>query len=87
PGQVYGGAAMGLFGLLVNLVDRLPMLPAFMPAPLIQPVHVDDLALALLRIAQLPDATPEVHLIAQSQALSFTTFLRAIAASHVRKTR
>lgn len=87
PGQVYGGAAMGLFGLLVNLVDRLPMLPAFLPAPMIQPVHVDDLALALLRIAQLPDATPEVHLIAQSQALSFTTFLRAIAASHVRKTR
>jgi len=34
----------GLFGTLVKVVRRLPLLPTFLPAPKIQPIHVDDLA-------------------------------------------
>src|SRR5659263_7433 len=55
PGQVYGGKPRGLFGELLNTVRHLPILPAFLPAPKVQPIHVDDLSLGLLRIAERVD--------------------------------
>ena len=44
PGQVYGGSESGLFGMLVGVVRRLPVLPMFVPVPKLQLIHVDDLA-------------------------------------------
>ena len=79
PGQVYGGPPRALFGTLVRVVRRLPVLPAFLPAPGVQPVHVGDLAAALLAIAGQPRATGRIYRIADPQPVSFTTFLRAIA--------
>jgi NADH dehydrogenase len=79
PGQVYGGAPRALFGTLVGLVRRLPVLPAFLPAPRIQPVHVDDLAAALLALVQAPQASGRVFRIAEPRPATFTEFLRAIA--------
>src|SRR5690606_18848395 len=43
PGMVYGGPSLGLNGTLSRLVRKLPVLPAFLPSPRVQPVHVDDL--------------------------------------------
>lgn len=77
PGQVYGGPEQGLFGLLCSLVRRLPVLPAFIPAPLVQPVHVDDLVAALL--ACPTQAKSSVMSIAASEGVGFTAFLQAIA--------
>lgn len=77
PGQVYGGPERGLFGLLCALVRRLPMLPAFVPAPIVQPVHVDDLALALLACLTL--APSSLLCVAEPEGISFTAFLQAIA--------
>lgn len=77
PGQVYGGPERGLFGVLCALVRRLPVLPAFVPAPVVQPVHVDDLAEALLAcLAQVPSS---VLCVAASEGVGFTAFLQTIA--------
>ncbi|WP_409298264.1 SDR family oxidoreductase [Pseudomonas sp. KCJK8993] len=77
PGQVYGGPELGLFGLLCRLVRHLPVLPAFLPTPYVQPVHVDDLVDALL--ASPAQAPSTVLCIAAVEGVGFTTFLQAIA--------
>lgn len=77
PGQVYGGRERGLFGMLCTLVRRLPVLPAFVPEPVVQPVHVDDLAEALL--ASLAQAPSSELCVAASKGLGFAAFLQAIA--------
>jgi nucleoside-diphosphate-sugar epimerase len=83
PGMVYGGPEGGLFGRLCDLVKRLPALPAFFPPPQVQPVHVDDLAQALLSAAT--GKTAQILEIANSEPISFTSFLKAIARHRVRK--
>ncbi|HEY0661755.1 MAG TPA: NAD-dependent epimerase/dehydratase family protein [Lysobacter sp.] len=55
PGQVIGGREAGLFGMLVSLVRALPVLPMLLPRPRVQPVHVDDLALAILAALSKPE--------------------------------
>ena len=77
PGQVYGGPEDGLFGLLCRQVRRLPVLPAFVPAPTVQPVHVDDLVEGLLSCLTRKPAT--VISLAASEDVSFTTYLHEIA--------
>lgn len=86
PGQVYGGREAGLFGVLVNVVRRLPVLPAFVPAPRVQPVHVDDLVSALLSCLERRPA-PGIFQIAQPAPVTFTAFLAAIAHGRVRRSR
>jgi nucleoside-diphosphate-sugar epimerase len=83
PGQVYGGELRGLFGTLVNIVRRLPILPAFMPGAKVQPIHVDDLADGLLRIAERSDVPPGIYSLAASAPVSFSIFLDAIAKSRL----
>lgn len=84
PGQVYGGAERGLFGTLVILVRRLPILPAFVPSPRLQPVHVDDLADALLRIAANRASPLATFFIGSVTPVTFTGFLRAVAHGRIR---
>lgn len=84
PGLVYGGKLSGLFGTLVGAVKRLPLLPAFLPAPKIQPIHVDDLAEGLLRIAERSDLDPGVFSLGPPEPVSFSTFLGEIAISRLR---
>lgn len=83
PGQVYGGPARGSFGELYKLVRYLPMLPAFFPSPKVQPVHVDDLALALLASVNQPDSS--VLNVAEPVSISFIEFLQSIARGRFRK--
>lgn len=84
PGQVYGGELRGLFGMLVKIVQRLPLLPAFVPAPKVQPIHVDDLAEGLLRIAERCDVPSGVYCLAAPESVSFSTFLGEIAQLRLR---
>lgn len=79
PGQVYGGVPEGLFGTLVGLVARLPVLPAFMPSPKVQPIHVDDLALGLIGAAERDDISLRILTLASPDPVSFKSFLSAIA--------
>lgn len=79
PGQVYGGTERGLFGTLCSLVRRFPAIPILLPAPLIQPIHVDDLAAAILKVAESDDLKGEVLSLGSISPLSFGKFLRYIA--------
>lgn len=87
PGQVYGGPNRGLFGELVDLVDRHFVLPAFWPAPRIQPVHVDDLAEAIIRVASSHPANPAVLNIGADTPISFSAFLKGVARFRTGKMR
>ena len=84
PGQVYGGPLRGLFGTLAQTVRQLPLLPAFMPAPQVQPIHVDDLAEGLLRMVERGDIPPAVYCLAAPEPVSFAQFLGKIAQSRLR---
>lgn len=87
PGQVYGGSEEGLFDILVKTVRRFPILPAFLPVPKVQPIHVDELAEGLMRIIEDQDISPGVYCLASPKPVSFTQFLSAIAKNRVRLKR
>lgn len=87
PGQVYGGVERALFGTLVSAVRSLPVIPAFLPAPMIYPIHVDDLVAALLQCAELNIIPSSVLCIGAITPVSFTDFLRSIARVRVRRFR
>jgi nucleoside-diphosphate-sugar epimerase len=87
PGQVYGGEPLGLFGSVTELVVRLPVLPFFIPVPLIQPVHIDDLVTALETLAIKPRGLPRVYCIGSVQPVSFSKYLRATSRLRLRSNR
>lgn len=87
PGMVYGGSERGLFGTLVGVTRRLPLLPYFFPIPKVQPIHVDDLAIGLLRLAECEDIPPGVLCLASNEPVSFSLFLSAIASSRLHRHR
>ncbi|TKB26118.1 NAD-dependent epimerase/dehydratase family protein [Desulfopila sp. IMCC35006] len=84
PGQVYGGPERALFGELLRSVRRLPVIPAFLPAPKVQPVHIDDLIVALLHCAESNSIPSSILHIGATQPVSFTKFLRTISIVRVR---
>jgi nucleoside-diphosphate-sugar epimerase len=86
-GQVYGGVEKGLFGTLVLLVRRFPILPAFFPPPLIQPIHVDDCTKGLLKFIERDDLVTGVYSLASIDTVSFTELLRSIVNYRVRRHR
>jgi len=78
-GQVYGGQEYGLFGVLVDLVRRLPVLPSFIPFPHVQPIHVEDCAAGLLKIAKHQNLPSGIYNLASAEPVTFTFFLKSIA--------
>jgi NADH dehydrogenase len=86
-GQVYGGFEQGLFGTLVNLVRRFPVLPAFFPPPLVQPIHIDDCVSGLLKLVELKGERPDVYKLGSPDPVTFTRFLNSISHNRVRVTR
>ena len=80
PGLVYGGHNYGaLFALLCSLAKGLPVLPALIPSPRVQPIHIDDLSLALLNILSGFGHRSNIYNIASSTSLRFSDFLKTIA--------
>nr|BAM15179.2 hypothetical protein [uncultured microorganism] len=86
-GQVYGGPEQGLFGALVRLVDRLPVLPVFIPAPMIQPIHVDDCVKGLWTFLEREDIPSRIYCLASPAAVPFSSFLQTIAGQRLRSRR
>ncbi len=86
-GQVYGSCERGLFGQLVGAVRRSPIILAFLPAPKVQPIHVDDLVEGLLRIVERDDISPGVLCLASPEPVSFARFMLTIASVRVRRQR
>lgn len=87
PGQVYGGPERALFGTLVSAVRGLLFIPAFLPAPKVQPVHVDDLVVALLHCIESNNVPSSVLGVGATVPVSFADFLRTIARVRVRRFR
>ena len=78
PGLVYGGEAGGLFATLDGVAKRAPLIPAFLPAPRVQPIHVADLCRGICR-ALAGEREPGVYTLAQPRGLTLTAFLRQLA--------
>ena len=79
PGMVYGGDQdAGLHARLCRIVRLLPILPDLRMGNTLQPVHVDDLAQAILRSAS-PDVAPGTYQIGDPSGISMTAYLLAIA--------
>lgn len=87
PGLVYGGSERALFGSLCRFVRTMPVLPDFRPRPTVQPIHVDDLAEALLKVASTAEFAGTILRIADPAQLSFTELLRAVAYHRLHRTR
>jgi NADH dehydrogenase len=68
PGLVYGGAPGGVFGQLCRLVQHSIFLPALIPSPRVQPIHVMDLAEGILRIVERDDLPPGEYNLADPEA-------------------
>lgn len=58
PGLVCGGEEGGVYGKLCELVRTAPIIPVTCASTLLQPVHVDQLCKALLRLGD-PKINPE----------------------------
>lgn len=85
PGQVYGGASRALYGKLVSLVKSFPILPALYKAPQIQPIHVDDLALGMLKCATMClDREPHIICLGSAKPISFNKFMGLIGSVRLR---
>lgn len=86
PGLIYGDEPMGLYGMLVAFVRKSPFIPVLLPRPLVWPIHVDDVAVALLRALDDRSVSGRVLSIG-GEALPFDGFLCAIAVHRVRRWR
>jgi hypothetical protein len=71
------------YSILVGLVNRLPAIPAFLPPPMTQPIHVNGLAEGLFRIVHRSDLQSGIFSLAEPEPVSFSTFRRAIARSQL----
>ena len=87
PGQVYGGIAGGLFGALIKFVKNSIFLPNFIPQPLIQPIHIDDLVECLIRISKSKNISSKIFQLADPNPIRFADFLNQIAKTRVRALR
>lgn len=76
PGLVYGTGGGGMFGALMRLV-RLPVVPVVSGHQFT--VHEDDLAGAMIALADSRDPWSEPICVAHPEAVSFKQILREIA--------
>jgi nucleoside-diphosphate-sugar epimerase len=86
PGLVYGGPPAGLYGMLLAAVRHSPLLPDLRPRPQVQPVHVDDLAGALVAACSIGSSAGSAFNIA-GPPVDFVAFLEALARLRVNRRR
>jgi NADH dehydrogenase len=79
PGQVYGGPEKGLWGSLAAVARRAPVIPRFLPEPVVQPIHVEDLAEALAILALRASSEARIHAVADPAPVAFSRFIQLIA--------
>jgi nucleoside-diphosphate-sugar epimerase len=76
-GLVYGGAERGQYGLMARLVSMAPALPMVGVDRQVQPIHIDEVGAALLRLARDPIHDRPVVVLAGSP-VTFGAWLRAL---------
>jgi uncharacterized protein YbjT (DUF2867 family) len=81
---IYGGRA-GVVEILARQIRRFPVLPLVGGHALIQPIHIDDVAAALVAAVLRPNAPGVPIVIAGPRPMSYRDMVRAIAAArHLR---
>jgi hypothetical protein len=78
PGLVFGGEEKGVFRLLQSILAPLPVWPALATEKVFQPIHIDDLAEAVLRCA-ITDTNTKSYFLGAPEAMDFLGLLRSIA--------
>ena len=79
PGQVYGGAELGSFGQLCRSVRAARFIPRILPEPQLQPIHVDDLARALVECAIRKNLGSRIYELGAPIPVKFTAFLKSLS--------
>lgn len=87
PGLVYGGREKGLFGKITGVVRSSLILPALLPSPKVQPIHINDLTSALVTIATTEDLLTGVYCLGSPEPINFSKFLRVVASVRLRRRR
>ena len=87
PGQVYGGHEGGQFGTFVKFLRKSVFYPKLLPKPFIQPIHVDDLAHALLKVSELPPGEGQSFNVAEQIPIEFDKFLSLVSTQWVKRHR
>lgn len=80
-GLVYGGPRLGQWGTLFRLVRTLPVLPMVAADRAVQPIHVDDLSQALLRLVEIEKPERKIYGLADPDPVEFGIFLKMLAAN------
>jgi uncharacterized protein YbjT (DUF2867 family) len=87
PTMIYGDASDRNLSRLLRLLRRTPVLPVPGGGHLQQPVHVADVADAVLAAAQCPAAAGHTYDVAGPEPLAFTELLRISARAVASRTR
>ncbi|WP_442879924.1 NAD-dependent epimerase/dehydratase family protein [Aurantimonas sp. E1-2-R+4] len=78
PGLVIGSKPGGLFAVLDDVARRSPIVPRFIPSPLIYPINVADLATGLIAAAD-EGRNGECYHIASAYPVPFHRFMSEVA--------
>ncbi len=81
PTMIYGSPADRNIIRLIQMVDRLPVVPVIAPAALQQPVHVDDVAAAIVAAIEAPDSIGRSFAVSGAAPLSFRGLVEETAAA------
>lgn len=76
PGMVSGGPLRGVYGSLLRLAKRFPLLPILRARAPVHPIHIDDLCEALLILATAPGTQPKVVRLAPRASMPFKAYVR-----------
>ena len=79
-GLVYGGPRRSQWGTLYGLTARLPILPMIGTGQLVQPIHLDDVAAGLLRLAASPASVSSIVVLA-GEPIPFGDYLKKVASA------
>jgi nucleoside-diphosphate-sugar epimerase len=77
-GLVYGGPERGQYGLMSKLVDLTPVLPMIGLDRRVQPIHLDEVCEALLRLACDPQQDRQIVVVAGPEPVTFAAWLRIL---------
>jgi nucleoside-diphosphate-sugar epimerase len=77
-GLIYGGALLSQWGNLYRLT-RLPVLPMLDPWKLVQPISLDEVCDALMRLAALPEPALPIYGLAAPDPVPFAQFLKLVS--------
>jgi nucleoside-diphosphate-sugar epimerase len=77
-GLVYGGPERGQYGMMSKLVELTPVLPMIGLDRRVQPIHLDEVCHALLRLALDPPRDRQTVVVAGARPVTFGAWLRTL---------